>query len=867
MERSKELMSSTCRVAMAGLLHDIGKFAQRAGLPVEELNGNKAVYCPVYKGRYSHLHAAWSAMAVDAIENSIPDIRQGDTSPFSSWGDRERRDDSMINAAAMHHKPETPLQRIIATADRLASGFERTSFEEYNQADEGLESLGEKQVNHLRARMWSILETVTMDGKNFKKAQHRHLLQPLSPENLFPGSIEEVEPTDDGRAKKEYLFLWEGFVEGLNRIPQAHRGSLPLWLDHFDSLMQTFTHAIPSATAAKKPSGGFMSVPADVSLYDHSKTTAALAVAMWRFHEARGTVDTAFSEEWRHSWDTLGTDEFLLIQGDFFGIQSFIFADGEKTKRAAKRLRGRSFSVSLLTELAALKVLEVFELPITSQVINAAGRFLIVAPALADAQERLEAVRRTLDSWFLQHTFGQSGVGLASTGAGRKDFRKACFGGLMARLFADLERRKRSQFSLCGSNPPPPIFSKVDYSKHGACSVDGRVPATVSLQNWDGDQEEWVCGLCADQLAMGTSLVKKERLLITLESVNKDSLDLDYFGFCVTFTGKEAESGRFGALAQGGKLLRAWDYGLPDPAQGNKALWNGYAWRSMAGYIPSSDTGDILEFSEIAKSSIMGDSQGKTIGVNALGILKGDVDNLGIIFHQALQEPTFARMAALSRQVNAFFTIWLPWICAKRFPNTYTVFAGGDDFFLLGPWLEQIHLAEAMREAFGRYGLNPDVHFSAGIVMTKPSIPVPSLGLMANNALEQAKKYEGKNAVTCWNRTVDWKDFSEMLAAEKELTRIAKKYELSTGYLYGLLHLCDKAESSEIRPEDAIWRSWFVYRTWRQVLDRLKKMDEKERKEIYKREFAEQIGSHIEQWKGNYKISLFTCYYQRRELS
>ena len=80
----------------------------------------------------------------------------------------------------------------------------------------------------------------------------------------------------------------------------------------------------------------------------------------------------------RPDWDE---EKLLLIQGDFFGIQEFIFATGGETqRRAAKLLRGRSFYVSLLTECAALAILDRLALPPTSQVINAAGKFLIVAP-------------------------------------------------------------------------------------------------------------------------------------------------------------------------------------------------------------------------------------------------------------------------------------------------------------------------------------------------------------------------------------------------------------------------------------------------------------------------------------------------------
>lgn len=43
----------------------------------------------------------------------------------------------------------------------------------------------------------------------------------------------------------------------------------------------------------------------------------------------------------------------------------------------------------------------------------------------------------------------------------------------------------------------------------------------------------------------------------------------------------------------------------------------------------------------------------KFMGKIAIATLKGDVDNLGTIF-KGLQKPTFAKMAALSRQIDHF---------------------------------------------------------------------------------------------------------------------------------------------------------------------------------------------------------------------
>ena len=122
---------ASCRVALAGLLHDLGKLAERADLAVESVTLEKNVhqYSPYHqthakdRGWFSHKHAAYTALAFDRIEAWLPKVR-GDagTAPFG-----EVVDDSLINAAARHHRPETSLQWIIATADRVASCLLYTS--------------------------------------------------------------------------------------------------------------------------------------------------------------------------------------------------------------------------------------------------------------------------------------------------------------------------------------------------------------------------------------------------------------------------------------------------------------------------------------------------------------------------------------------------------------------------------------------------------------------------------------------------------------------------------------------------------------------------------------------------------------------
>ena len=127
----------------------------------------------------------------------------------------------------------------------------------------------------------------------------------------------EFEPVKNESVEDEYRKLWQDFIQsGLTKIPQSHRKNWHLWLDHFDTLWQNYTQAVPSVTGfGKKP---------EVSIYDHSKTTAALAAALWRWHEVHGKTGTSDAEQLRDrsDWEE---QKILLIQGDFFGIQNFIF--------------------------------------------------------------------------------------------------------------------------------------------------------------------------------------------------------------------------------------------------------------------------------------------------------------------------------------------------------------------------------------------------------------------------------------------------------------------------------------------------------------------------------------------------------------
>ena len=902
-------LAASCRVALAAYLHDLGKFAERARLsvPPDALAAHKTQYCPWHttdktgkNGYHSHIHAAYTALAFDLIEHNAPHLIAGDMTPFVNRAQLQASvgaggpgvdTDSLVNAASAHHRPDTFLQWVIATADRVASGFEREDFDKYNQAkDENTETTTGR--NHYQARMLSLLEQIQIEGQRVthsaKSLKWRYPLKALSPESIFPRQREKCEPAKDEPAQQEYAALWQQFLKAIESIPPTHRKDWPLWLDHFDTAWLTFTHAIPAATAfGTKP---------EVSLYDHSKTTAALAVALWRWHEAECRTDAAAATQLkdRSDWDT---EKFLLIQGDFFGIQDFIFADGSQTRKdAARLLRGRSFQVSLFTELAALKVLDALALPPTSQITNAAGKFLIVAPNTAQVRAQLATVRQEINAWFLQHSFGLAGLGLAAKAASCNDFLDKepshRFKALMDGLFADLEKAKLHRFDLAGTAPA--VFAMT--YPHGVCMYNDRLAA---------DRSEGVnqasAALSRDQIDIGKGLSRQDRLLVLrsadalVDGPSVKPLEVPIFGYTVGFTGSEDASGKFGPLVQGGQLARCWDFSLPDSLNGT--LWSGYARRYINAYVPRFSETDIqtqakykgieeevsaqdvrFEAGKTLNHIACEDRQPKTddltdqrqwVGQVALMTLKGDVDNLGTIFQKGLQAPTFAKMAALSRQMNAFFAVYLPALCAAEFPNTYTVFAGGDDFFLIGPWHSTQKLAARMAAEFQTYvANNPAITFSAGMVMTKPGLPMHTLATQADEALDDAKASnhpeptQRKNAVVVFGQRVRWgEEWAKVQAAQEQLERVRADFSLSTSYVYGLLHLIDLANDTQ-NPEHAMWRSRFAYRTRRYVVDKIK---DPQRRVQAQKEISVALGEQgINQLGTRYRIPLFNHFYRQR---
>ena len=161
----------------------------------------------------------------------------------------------------------------------------------------------------------------------------------------------------------------------------------------------------------------------------------------------------------------------------------------------------------------------------------------------------------------------------------------------------------------------------------------------------------------------------------------------------------------------------------------------------------------------------------------------------------------------MSRMFNIFFAGFLKNMINKnvRFNPIYTVYAGGDDLFLIGPWDTIIDFAIFIQEKFSIFTcLNDNITISAAIGLFKPSFPVKRFAFRTGELLEKAKKSSDKshfnknesdhgNKISLFNKVVGWREAKSLLKDgvflenEVKKNKFNGKSKINPSFLYRLL--------------------------------------------------------------------------------
>lgn len=710
-------MSRVKDVAIAALLHDIGKFGQRADLYQKNSS---------YKDRnYKYVHAAFSAQILNESYFSLGDI---------------------ADIAAGHHAPSNDEEWAVACGDRMANAFE---IEDYNSVD---------SEDFKTQRLWHLFD---------KKKQFA--IDVLSPDTIFAES--EKSPTN------EYDALWKKFKADISRASEY--GNRPIDSFTIEYLMRKYCSFIPSSTSFSKEA--YEEEKANIPLYEHSKATAVFSVAVQKLLESgnRNIVDY-----YKDKSGDINQKDLLYIAGDFFGIQKFIF-DFVPVAKASKILRAKSAYIQILTKVVALYITRELELDYQSIISTNAGKFEILGINTPEAKGKLRQIQKELDSFFISRYFGETGIGVSFVESSLADFvvKGRYKDSLRKEINEAVEAAKFRKFDLLNTE------AVLEYDN----GLDNQSLCPLCSKRKKIDNE--ACGVCASFVKMGEKLAKSKFMKITTDG-SHEAIEI-FGGYFVQFGDKESVF-----------VSKDTDIAIFDIE--NDEEFRGYAKWELKSFVATKADGEVLTFEDLAKKSCGG---GET-GIKAIMSLKGDVDGMGNFIKTSYVTNSFARYNFFARLVDYFFSVYASHKMKRR--NIYTVFAGGDDIFILGAWDEVIEFAKELREDFMRFTNGSELTISMGLVLTKPNKSINFVAHMAEEALEEAKAMNGKDAITIFGETIKWVDYLDDNGLIEELLTLEGE-KLTTALLYRLLELVNMSKNIKDDIKNALWKSKLVYSFTRNI--------------------------------------------------
>ena len=674
-----------------------------------------------------------------------------DIASFGRWAGVEVTPDMLKRLRGEDKPADAP---IIALAARLAAAHER-------------------ELPQPSSALLSVFSRLQLTEKSSTPKGYMPI-QPLSLSKKTFEPLSERELTNTERDKKA---LWRDFIENMDKLRGINHSEA--YVEALQSLLFRYGWCVPSRFS---PEG-------DVSLYDHSRITAALAACM-------SGLENEVAERLLKKTDA--TPVAVFVEGDISGIQRFIYSI--PMSGAAKQLRARSLYLQLLTEFVARYILRQFGMPMTNMVYAGGGHFYLLLPPYA--AEKLNDMRRAIEQLLLDHHDGELYIAIGHTVLTAQDFSHEKFDvkwrELKEAIGAVKSRRYHSQDTTVLTNFFAPRQLQDEF-----------LARSIERDARDDDDEP--------QSNLGKSFVEFAKQLKSAEAIVIGYLDapklatgkgmnalFNELGFTVGLvysSFKQIYYPTFKNLAYamvvGLRELPDWHL-CAEVSLNAEGCPVAPVLRYTVNETPMvNDDYRPADFDELSEASE---------GIKRLGVLRMDVDNLGTLFSNGFKRKlangqvdsiaSLTRVASLSVALSLFFEGWVGELCRSineqkrligneksetskglQVSTVYPIYSGGDDLFIVGSWDVLPELARRIQEDFARFALgNRDVHISAGITLHVSKYPLFLAAEDAEGALKAAKQ-GSKNAITFLGETVSWTKWDRVIAHCQTLYDLVKLKE------------------------------------------------------------------------------------------
>lgn len=755
----------------------------------------------------------------------------------------------LLNCVRYHHKDylqkakldKNDLAYIVYEADNIASGMDRR------------ENEGEEKGFDPKLNLDSIFSVFYSDKE-------------IQVANKYPLIYKDINKAFNYPRKDISLATNSNYEALLNKI-KSHFITKDISQISINQLLQILEEGfsyVPSSTNRAEV--------CDISLYVHSKITSAVASCMKLYFDEQQIQD--YKKYCFNSGNKIFRNEkiYLLVSGDISGIQDFIYTI--PSKGALKTLRGRSLYIDLLLEEFIDEYLEQIGLSRANVLYSGGGHFYILAPNIEDIKKSIDKLQAKMNRWLMENIGINLYLAIGTAECSANNLMKSEAQG---NLFAIVNKKLKDDKTIRYSKDEDfleHIFN-VEKEKDTAkkeCNICHNLVDKLWKYNSD---EEIACEFCLNLYKLGQDILTQDLVFVISEEKIDGGIkifvkDKDLYMYAVNIEDIDMFKG---------KILRIYSK--------NNLLENDLAIRLyLADYSAKNENDEVMTFDDLAKSSCKIDK-----GIKRLGVLRLDVDDLGIAFSSGfvsdkdkiednLRYATLSRYADLSKDISMFFKVAINKICAgdligcvdfeekafnilgiakaqKRKVNI--IYAGGDDLFLVGAWDEVLEVAIDINRAFKQF-TNGRLTLSAGMAMFSPTYPISKMAEIAGLLVQMSKNRKDKNSIALFGMETNlkangkpeckhiytWADFEMKVCKEKMnylLARLSfdgdKFNKLSVGksLIYRLMDLIQLAD------EDKLNIARFAY-----VLAR---MQPKQDKDEQKRKVYEDFVSKMYQWINN----------------
>lgn len=500
------------------------------------------------------------------------------------------------------------------------------------------------------------------------------------------------------------------------------------YVDYLISVLEMTLSYVPAATSEN--------VTRDISLFDHLKMTAAVACCIEQYVGADNNLKQKLLVNERGFYSEKA---FLLYSMDFSGIQNFIYRIS--SKGALKALRSRSFYLDIMMEHIVDELLDKVSLSRANLIYSGGGHCYLLLPDTDLVKETLGTFDRDINEWLLDKFHISLFVGCGYAECSADDLANGLLlnqtpNGNYKKLYSEITSKISSRKSAR-------YTAKAVRKLNSAGIPDGR--ECVVCHNVGHLNSNNKCEICSAIENMSSSIIR-DRFYMVLKEERTSALPLP-FGCCL-IGGNEADAIKH---SEDSAYLRCYTKNIVYACSGKftaTKLW-------IADYTDTS----YGFFDEMAAESV---------GIERLGVLRADVDNLGTAIANGFDEQyaTLSRSAALSRQLSLFFKSEINQILSnsdfisissKNGPrNVVIVYSGGDDLFLIGSWNDCIESFVDIRNKFKEFSLGT-LTISGGISLYQSGFPSHIMASDTAKLEEYSKSLPDKDGITLFDTSGSYK--------------------------------------------------------------------------------------------------------------